>query len=56
VNEKTIGIIIGIVFTLVIMAISVALTFFFIYYFQPEFIGELYPRNCSLSDFLLINK
>jgi len=40
-NEKIIGIILGIVFTIIIMAISVALTLFYIYYKQPEFLCNL---------------
>jgi hypothetical protein len=54
VNEQTLGIIMGIVFTIVVASVSIALMFLFIYYFQPEFIGELYPKNCSFQDLMLL--
>lgn len=50
-NKQTLGIIIGMLFTIIVIAISVTLTLFYIYYFQPEFICDLCKSNCSLADF-----
>jgi len=44
-NDKTKGIIFGIILAIIVIAISVALTIYFIYNFQPEFIRELYPKD-----------
>ena len=47
-NEKTFGIIIGIILTIAVALISISLFIFFIYKFQPGFICDL--CKCSIED------
>jgi len=54
VNEQTIGIIYGIILAIVVMVISISLTLFFIYYYNPTFIGDLYNCNSTIP-YLITN-
>lgn len=47
-NNKTLGIITGIVLTLIVMAVSVCMTIFYIYIYQPGFLCEI----CQCPDIL----
>ena len=53
-NEKTLGIILGILLTIVVASASVSITLFFIYHVQPEFLCELCQNDCLIKDLLLI--
>ena len=51
-NEKTLGIILGIVFTIIIAVVSISLFLLFINYNQSEFFCGVCEMNCSTEDVL----
>jgi len=51
-NVKVFGIVWGIILGIVVIGISIALTFFLIYHFQPSFLCDL--CKCPCEDILII--
>jgi len=54
VNEQTLGIFYGIIFTIIVMVISISLTLFYIYNNNPNFVCDLCTCNNTFP-YLIIN-